>query len=83
MAAAAQRTQPMRATSRTAVKNSLNHVDFMSNLPSAFPGTSIGSSAVARIGQGDRKQIGQVGNPAVGQYLTNARKGAIVLSVAK
>jgi hypothetical protein len=69
IAAAAQRMQPMMATSKTAQKNSLNHVDFIGHLPLAFPSSSIGPGAVARISQGDTVCIGQVDNPAVSQAL--------------
>lgn len=55
----------MMATSKTAQKNNLNHVDFISHLPLAFPGSSIGPCAMARIGQGDTVWTGQVDNPAV------------------
>jgi hypothetical protein len=55
MAAAAQRMQPMMATSKTAQKNSLNHLDFMSHFPLAFPDSSIGVSAAVRIGQEDKE----------------------------
>jgi hypothetical protein len=45
---------PIKATTKTTQKNSLNYADFMSNLLLACPYSSIGPSAVVRIGQRDK-----------------------------